>query len=125
VDVDPSRLAAYGWTRRVRRAIVVTNARSAFGSVTGTRHWSGSGQLKTADEVRRVVISTSGSRAVTVSVWRVSPTPSQRPISRISRAVRASGHDCLAKRKGTNAIVSRTGSRRNQYAEGSVPPTCT
>ena len=113
VDVDPSRLAAYDLDPlTVRRAIAASNARDmASGSV-------GAGQvigleagthLKTADDVRRVVVRSSSGRAVTVSDVAEVIDGDAEPTSYVTYQSRESGAHpavtiAVAKRKGTNAI---------------------
>src|SRR6188768_4403275 len=71
VDVDPARLAAYGLDPlAIQRAIGATNARAAAsGSVAGGQitGLEAGNRLRTADEVRRVVVSSASERAVLVS----------------------------------------------------------
>src|SRR6186713_428877 len=63
VEIDPSRLAAYELDPlAVQRAISATNARDAASGSVGAGQILGveaGNQLKTADDVRRVVVSTS------------------------------------------------------------------
>ncbi|HEX5215991.1 MAG TPA: efflux RND transporter permease subunit [Vicinamibacterales bacterium] len=113
VDVDPARLAAYELDPlAVQRAIVGTNARAAAaGSVAGGQiiDTEAGRHLETADDVRRVVVSTSAGRAVTVSdLARVSDAAAE-PTSYVTYQSRESGGHpavtiAVAKRRGTNAI---------------------
>ncbi|MEO7245974.1 MAG: efflux RND transporter permease subunit, partial [Rubrivivax sp.] len=70
VDVDPARLAAYGLDPlAVQRAIGETNARgTASGPVMGGQitGLEAGGRLRTADDVRRVVVSAASGRSVLV-----------------------------------------------------------
>src|SRR5580765_6272509 len=70
IDVDPARLAAYELDPlAVQRAIVAANARGAASGPGSGGHIVGleaGALLQTADEVRRVVVSMSGGRAVIV-----------------------------------------------------------
>jgi multidrug efflux pump subunit AcrB len=133
VDVDPSRLAAYGLDPlAIRRAIAATNTRdAASGSVTGG-HIIGleaGTQLKTADDVRRVVVSTSRGRAVTVSdLGKVSDSAAE-PVSYVTYQSRESGAQpavtiAVAKRKGTNAIdVAHRVARKLETLKGTLVPS--
>ena len=71
VDVDPARLAAYGLDPlAVQRAIGETNAQgTASGPVMGGQitGLEAGNRLRTADEVRRVVVSAASGRPVLVS----------------------------------------------------------
>ena len=70
VNVDPARLAAYGLDPlAVQQAIGRTNARgTASGPVAGgqTTDLDAGSRLRTADEVRNVVVTSSGGRPVLV-----------------------------------------------------------
>jgi multidrug efflux pump subunit AcrB len=113
VDVDPSRLAAYELDPlAVQRAIVATNARdSASGSVGAgqTIGLEAGTHLKTADDVRRVVVRSSSGRAVTVSDVAEVRDGDAEPTSYVTYQSREAGAHpavtiAVAKRKGTNAI---------------------
>jgi multidrug efflux pump subunit AcrB len=112
VDVDPARLAAYDLDPlAVQRAIVATNARGAVsgpvagGQITGL---DAGNRLRTPDEVRRVVVSAAGGRAVVVGdVARVDDGDAE-PTSYVTYQSRDGGAHpavtiAVAKRKGTNA----------------------
>jgi multidrug efflux pump subunit AcrB len=112
VDVDPARLAAYDLDPlAVQRAIVATNARGAVsgpvagGQITGL---DAGNRLRTADEVRRVVVSAAGARAVVVGdVARVDDGDAE-PTAYVAYQSRTGGAHpavtiAVAKRKGTNA----------------------
>ncbi len=133
VDVDPSRLAAYELDPlAVQRAIVATNARSAAaGSVTGG-HVIGleaGTHLKTADEVRRVVVSTSGGRPVIVSDVANIADADAEPTSYVTYQSRESGAHpavtiAVAKRKGTNAIdISHRVAQKLDTLKGTLVPS--
>jgi multidrug efflux pump subunit AcrB len=132
VDVDPSRLAAYELDPlAVRRAIAATNARdAASGSVSGGQiiGLEAGAHLKTADDVRRVVVSTSRGRAVTVSdLATVSDGPAE-PVSYVAYQSREAGAHpavtiAVAKRKGTNAIdVAHRVSEKLDTLKGTLVP---
>jgi multidrug efflux pump subunit AcrB len=133
VDVDPSRLAAYELDPlSVQRAIAATNARdTASGSV-------GAGQivgleagthLKTADEVRRVVVRSSSGRAVTVSDVAEVRDGDAEPTSYVTYQSRESGAHpavtiAVAKRKGTNAIdVAHRVTQKLDTLKGTLVPS--
>ena len=132
VDVDPSRLAANELDPlAVQRAIVATNARAAAsGSVAGghiTALEAGT-QLTTADEVRGVVVSTSGGRAIRVSDLAGVTDGDAEPASYVTYESRASGAHpavtiAVAKRKGTNAIdVARRVTEKLDTLKGTLVP---
>ena len=113
VEIDPSRLAAYELDPlAVQRAISATNARAVASGPVGAGQIVGleaGTHLKTADDVRRVVVRSSNGRAVTVrDVAEVSDGDAE-PTSYVSYQSRESGAHpavtiAVAKRKGTNAI---------------------
>ena len=113
VEIDPSRLAAYELDPlAVQRAISATNARDVASGSVGAGQIVGleaGTHLKTADDVRRVVVRSSNGRAVTVrDVAEVSDGDAE-PTSYVSYQSRESGAHpavtiAVAKRKGTNAI---------------------
>jgi multidrug efflux pump subunit AcrB len=132
VDVDPSRLAAYELDPiAVQRAIAGANAReTASGSV-------GAGQivgleagthLKTADDVRAVVVRSASGRAVTVGdVAEVSDGDAE-PTSYVTYRSRESGAHpavtiAVAKRKGTNAIdIAHRVTQKLETLRGTLVP---
>ena len=113
VDVDPARLAAYGLDPlAVQRAIGATNARGtasgpvAGGQITGLEAGS---RLRTADEVRRVVVSAASGRPVLVGDLAEVVDGDAEPTSYVTYQSREAGAHpavtiAVAKRKGTNAI---------------------
>jgi multidrug efflux pump subunit AcrB len=113
VDVDPARLAAYNLDPlAVQRAIGGTNARgAASGPVTGgqiTGLEAGS-RLRTADDVRGVVVSAGSGRPVRVSDVAQVVDGDAEPTSYVTYESRDTGAHAavtiaVAKRKGTNAI---------------------
>jgi multidrug efflux pump subunit AcrB len=113
VEIDPSRLAAYGLDPlAVQRAISATNARDVASGSVGAGQIVGleaGTHLTTADDVGRVVVRSANGRAVTVrDVAEVSDGDAE-PTSYVSYQSRESGAHpavtiAVAKRKGTNAI---------------------
>ena len=132
VDVDPSRLAAYGVDPlAVRRAIAATNTRdAASGSVTGGQVMGleAGTQLKTADDVRRVVVTSSRGRAVTVSDLAKVSDGAAEPASYVTYQSREAGAHpavtiAVAKRKGTNAIdVAHRVAQKLDTLKGTLVP---
>jgi multidrug efflux pump subunit AcrB len=133
VDVDPARLAAYELDPlSVQRAIVATNARGAAsgsvmaGRITGLEAGS---HLTTADDVRRVVVSSAGGRAVRVGDLADVSDGDAEPTSYITYQSRESGAHpavtiAVAKRKGTNAIdVAHNVTRKLDTLKGTLVPT--
>ena len=114
VDVDPARLAAYGLDPlAIQRAIGTTNALgAAAGSVAGgaITGLDAGNRLRTADDVRRVVVGASGGRAVLVSDLAAVADGDADPSSYVTYQARGDGAHpavtiAVAKRKGTNAIT--------------------
>lgn len=113
VEVDPARLAAYGLDPlAVQRAIAATNTRgTASGPVSGgqiTGLEAGT-WLRTADDVRRVVVSAASGRPVLVSDLAQVVDGDAEPTSYVTYQSREAGAQpavtiAVAKRKGTNAI---------------------
>ncbi len=133
VDVDPSRLAAYELDPlSVQRAIAATNARgTASGAVEGghiTALEAGV-QLKTADEVRHVVVRSAGSRAITVGDLAEVSDGDAEPASYVTYQSRESGAHpavtiAVAKRKGTNAIaVAHRVTQKLDTLKGTLVPS--
>ena len=133
VDVDPARLAAYGLDPlAVQRAIGATNTRgTASGSVAGGRvtgleagNW-----LRTAGEVRRVVVSASGGRPLFVSDLAEVVDGDAEPTSYVTYQSREAGAHpavtiAVAKRKGTNAIdVARRVTEKLDTLQGTLVPS--
>jgi multidrug efflux pump subunit AcrB len=113
VDIDPARLAAYGLDPlAIQRAIAATNARAAAsGPVAGgqTTGLDAGNRLRTATDVRGVVVSASSGRPVLVSDVAEVVDGDAEPTSYVTfRSREAGGHAAVtiavAKRKGTNAI---------------------
>ena len=112
VDVDPARLAAYELDPlAVQRAIGRANARGTAsgpvmgGAITGLEAGN---QLRTADEVGRVVVSASGGRPVLVSDLADVVDGDAEPTSYVTYQSREGGAQpavtiAVSKRKGTNA----------------------
>jgi multidrug efflux pump subunit AcrB len=113
VEVDPARLAAYDLDPlAVQHAIAATNTRGAAsgpvagGQITGVETGS---RLRTAADVRRVVVSASGGRAVLVGDLAEVVDGDAEPTSYVTYQSRDAGAHpavtiAVAKRKGTNAI---------------------
>jgi multidrug efflux pump subunit AcrB len=113
VEVDPARLAAYDLDPlAVQHAIAATNTRGAVsgpvagGQITGVETGS---RLRTAADVRRVVVSASGGRAVLVGDLAEVVDGDAEPTSYVTYQSRDAGAHpavtiAVAKRKGTNAI---------------------
>jgi multidrug efflux pump subunit AcrB len=113
VEVDPARLAAYGLDPlAVQRAIAATNVRgTASGAVTGgqTTAVEAGTRLRTADDVRRVVVSAGKNRSVLVRDLGQVVDGDAEPTSYVTYQSREGGAQpavtiAVAKRKGTNAI---------------------
>jgi multidrug efflux pump subunit AcrB len=113
VDVDPARLAAYGLDPpAIQRAIGANNVRTtasgpvAGGQVTGL---DAGNRLRTADEVRGVVVSAGSGRPVLVRDLAEVVDGDAEPTSYVTHQSREEGAQpavtiAVAKRKGTNAI---------------------
>jgi multidrug efflux pump subunit AcrB len=113
VEVDPARLAAYDLDPlAVQHAIAATNTRGtasgpvAGGQITGVETGS---RLRTAEDVRRVVVSASGGRAVLVGDLAEVVDGDAEPTSYVTYQSRDAGAHpavtiAVAKQKGTNAI---------------------
>ncbi|HVH28403.1 MAG TPA: efflux RND transporter permease subunit [Vicinamibacterales bacterium] len=133
VDVDPSRLAAYELDPlAVQRAIAATNARGTASGPVGEGQIIGleaGTQLQTADEVRRVVVRSSGGRAVTVGDLAEVSDGDSEPTSYVTYQSRESGaHQAVtiavAKRRGTNAIdVAQRVARKLDTLKGTLVPS--
>ena len=132
VDVEPSRLAAYQLDPiAIQRAIAATNTRrAATGPVTGGHSvgLEAGTHLTTADDVRRVVVSTSRGRAITVSNLATVSDGAAEPASYVVHQSRGSGAHpavtiAVAKRKGTNAIdVAHRVVQKLDTLKGSLVP---
>ena len=133
VDVDPARLAAYELDPlSVQRAIVATNARGAASGSVAAGHITGleaGSQLTTADDVRRVVVSSAGGRAVRVGDVADVGDGDAEPTAYVTYQSRESGAHpavtiAVAKRKGTNAIdVAHNVTRKLDTLKGTLVPT--
>jgi multidrug efflux pump subunit AcrB len=113
VEVDPARLGAYGLDPlAVQHAIATTNARgAASGPVTDGRivGLEAGTRLRTADDIRHVVVSALGGRPILVSDLADVADGDAEPTSYVTYQSRESGARpavtiTVAKRKGTNAI---------------------
>jgi multidrug efflux pump subunit AcrB len=116
VTLDPARLSAHDLDPlAVRRAITLANTRTVSAGVVraGRDVDVESGRhLSSADDVRQVVVSTRGARAVRVDDVAAVADAEAEPTSYVSFRSRESGvHPAvtisIAKRKGTNAIAIR------------------
>jgi multidrug efflux pump subunit AcrB len=132
VDVDPSRLAAYELDPiAVQRAIAGANARETASGPVGAGQVVGleaGTHLKTADDVRAVVVRSASGRAVTVGdVAEVSDGDAE-PISYVTYRSRESGAHpavtiAVAKRKGTNAIdIAHRVTQKLETLRGTLVP---
>src|SRR5687767_202330 len=133
VEIDPSRLAAYELDPlAVQRAISATNARDVASGAVGAGQIVGleaGTHLKTADDVRRVVVRSSNGRAVTVrDVAEVSDGDAE-PTSYVTYQSRESGAHpavtiAVAKRKGTSAIdIAHRVTQKLGMLKGTLVPT--
>ena len=113
VDIDPARLAAYGLDPlAVQRAIGATNARvAASGSVAGGQitGLDAGNRLRTANDVRGVVVSAASGRPVLVGDVAAVVDGDAEPTSYVRFQSREGGGHAavtiaVAKREGTNAI---------------------
>ena len=133
VDVDPARLAAYGLDPlAVQRAIAGTNARGAAsgpvmgGQITGL---DAGNRLRTADEVRRVVVSAASGRPVLVRDLAEVVDGDAEPTSYVTYQSREAGAQpavtiAVAKRKGTNAIdVAHHVTQKLDTLKGTLVPS--
>jgi multidrug efflux pump subunit AcrB len=133
VDVDPPRLAVYGLDPlAVRRAIAESNARGTAsgpvldGRTTGLEAGS---RLRTADEVRRVVVSSASGRPVLVSDLAEVVDGDAEPTSYVTFQSRDGGAHAavtiaVAKRKGTNAIdVAHRVTQKLDTLKGTLVPS--
>ena len=132
VAVDPARLGAYGLDPLdVQRAIGGSNAReTAAGSVAGgqvTGLESG-GRLRTADDVRNVVVASASGRSVLVRDVADVADGDAEPTSYVTFQSRGEGAHpavtiAVAKRKGTNATdVAERVVRKLETLKGTVVP---
>jgi multidrug efflux pump subunit AcrB len=112
VDIDPARLSVHGLDPlSVHQAIVHSNVRSgASGPVAGgmTRDIEAGNRLRTADELRDIVVSSGGERPVFVRDVADVVDQAAEPASYVTFESRALGAHpavtiAVAKRKGTNA----------------------
>ena len=133
VDVDPARLAAYERDPlAVQRAISATNARdTATGPVTGGQitGLEAGHRLRTADDVRRVVVSASSGRPVLVRDLAEVVDGDAEPTSYVTFQSREAGAHAavtiaVAKRKGTNAIdVAHHVTQKLDTLKGTLVPS--
>ncbi len=133
VDVDPARLAAYGLDPlAVQQAISRTNARGtasgpvAGGQITGLEAGS---RLRTADDVRDVVVTSSGGRPVLVRDVADVVDGDGEPTSYVTFQSRDEGAHpavtiAVAKRKGTNAThVAHRVEQKLETLKGTLVPS--
>jgi multidrug efflux pump subunit AcrB len=132
ITLEPARLAAYGLDPlAVRSAIVQANERTAAsGTVASGRTVSveAGGHLSTADEIGRVVVSSSAGRSVVVADVAAVTDADAEPTSYVTFRSREAGtHPAVtisvAKRKGTNAIaVGHEITRKLDTLKGTLIP---
>ena len=133
VNVDPARLSAYGLDPlAVQQAIGRSNARgTASGPVAGgqTTDLDAGSRLRTADEVRNVVVTSSGGRPVLVRDVADVVDGDAEPTSYVTFSSRDEGAHpavtiAVAKRKGTNAIaVSHRVTQKLETLKGTLVPS--
>jgi len=133
VDIDPARLAAYDLDPLdVQQAIGRTNTRmTATGPVANgtTDGVEAGGRLRTAEELRNTVVTSSRGRAVLVRDVADVEDGSAEPASYVRFQSKASGAQPavtigIAKRKGTNATdVARRVAAKLESLKGSVVPS--
>jgi multidrug efflux pump subunit AcrB len=133
VDIDPARLSAYGLDPlSVQQAIARTNVRGAgSGPVAGgvmTGLEAGS-RLRTADELRNTVVTSSRGRPVFVRDVAEVVDGDAEPTSYVTFQSQTSGAQpavtiAVAKRKGTNATdVARRVAVKLDTLKGSLVPS--
>jgi multidrug efflux pump subunit AcrB len=132
VNVDPARLSAYGVDPlAVRQAIGRANARATSSAPLAggqTLVLDAGAPLRSADDVRRVVVDGSGGRPVTVEDVAEVDDGGAEPTAYVQFASRETGMQpavtiAVAKRQGTNAIeVAHRVVRKLDTLEGTVVP---
>ena len=133
VDVDPARLSAYGLDPlSVQQAIAGGNVRSrASGPVADglTTGLEAGNRLRTADELRNVVVSSTRGRSLFVRDVADVVDGDAEPASYVTFQSKASGAQpavtiAVAKRKGTNATdVSNRVAAKLATLKGSIVPS--
>ena len=133
VDVDPARLSAYGLDPlSVQQAIAGGNVRSrASGPVADglTTGLEAGNRLRTADELRNIVVSSTRGRSLFVRDVADVVDGDAEPASYVTFQSKASGAQpavtiAVAKRKGTNATdVSNRVAAKLATLKGSIVPS--
>src|SRR6185503_11227254 len=133
VDVDPARLSAYGLDPlSVQQAIAGGNVRSrASGPVADglTTGLEAGNRLRTADELRNIVVSSTRGRSLFVRDIADVVDGDAEPASYVTFQSKASGAQpavtiAVAKRKGTNATdVARRVAAKLDTLKGSIVPS--
>src|SRR5262245_5757213 len=132
VDIDPARLSAYDLDPlSVQQAIARSNVRgSASGPVAGglTTGLEAGNRLRTADELRDIVVSSARGRSVFVRDVADVVDGDAEPASYVTFQSKASGAQpavtiAVAKRKGTNAtdVAHRVREKLATLQESLVP----
>jgi multidrug efflux pump subunit AcrB len=132
VDIDPARLAAYELDPlAVLRAIGSTNAKGTASGLVGDGHITGldaGSRLRTADDVRRVVVSAGSGRPILVGDVATIVDGDAEPTSYVMFQSREAGAHAavtiaVAKRRGTNAIdVARHVTEKIDTLKGTLVP---
>jgi multidrug efflux pump subunit AcrB len=133
VEVDPARLAAYGLDPlAIQGAIAATNTQtSTAGAVSGGQATGleAGARLRTAEDVRQVVVSTATGRAVRVGDLAEVVDGDAEPTAYVLHQSRESGANpavtiAVAKRKGTNAIdVAHRVTAKLETLKGTLVPS--
>ncbi|MEQ1757325.1 MAG: efflux RND transporter permease subunit [Vicinamibacterales bacterium] len=132
INVDPARLSAYRLDPlAIRRAIETTNMQiAASGPVSNGRivDVDAGTRLKTAEDIRRVIVGASNGRTVTVGDVSQVDDGGAEPTSYVTYQSRSSGAHpavtiAVAKRKGTNAIdVAHRVAQKLDTVRGTLVP---
>jgi len=133
VDIDPARLSAYGLDPlSVQRAIAQGNVRDgASGQVTGgvTNGLEAGNRLRTADDLRNIVVSSASGRPVFVRDVADVIDGDAEPSSYVTFQSKGSGAQpavtiAVAKRQGTNATdVAHRVMAKLDTLKGTVVPS--
>jgi multidrug efflux pump subunit AcrB len=133
VHIDPAKLAAYGLDPlSVQQAIARSNVRGrATGLVAGglTTGLEAGNRLRTADELRNIVVSSTRGRAVFLRDVAAVIDGDAEPESHVTFQSKASGAHpavtiAVAKRKGTNATdVAHRVAAKLDTLRGSIVPS--
>ena len=133
VDIDPARLSAYSLDPlAVQQAIAHSNVRGrASGLVAGglTADLEAGNRLRTADQLRNIVVSSARGRSVLVRDVADVVDGDAEPASYVAFQSKASGAQpavtiAVAKRKGTNATdVTARVTAKLETLKGSIVPS--